>query len=341
MTHELKIVFPHIAKTGGTALLYHFRQNLGEDRIFVYGPHSRCTRFFADQRQLEELEPIEREKCSVVQGHGVTEMTLGLLNDSKFKLMIVLREPVALTRSRFNQRTIGMRRRGSSVEPDTFMQENASNVMTERLLRLFPTFVDPTADADIEKVKSILRKFDYVYTTEKLDIQAARMMTAYDLPPDIEKRRVTGGEKVELGVTDEEIMSLNEDDQTVFEAFNREVDSDGDNYNALGFDKNGRDTVISNIVSKAPTGTELKEFCYDELAYGLTLDLQAEMALRKIECDPDSVAIVDLSLFEKILLRKWNETRITLPELALERSDERARRWVQRFRQNARAGSAS
>lgn len=331
---DLKIVFPHIAKTGGTALLYHFRRNLGDERMFVYGPHSRCTRFFAGLPQLEELSLEERGRCGVVQGHGVDEQTLGLLNDPSFKLMVVLRSPVPLTRSRFNQRFIGNKRRGKGIDAEKFMQNSASNIIAKRMIDLFPSFVDPDARSHAEEAISVLRKFDYVYTTEQLAAQAAPMMRVHGLPETIEHRRVAGEEKLELNVSDEQIMSQNAVDQEVFETFNHVVGGDGSSHNAAGLDSKGRATVLKRIKAPAANADGLRRFCYDELARAMCRDLQVEAALAKIELDPGSVAIADIAAFQTILTRAWQQHQPTLTADAQEKSGIRARKLIRRTKRN-------
>jgi len=68
------IIFPHIPKTGGTTVLYHFRTEFGEDAVETVGPYNAVTRFLDGERQFEEDNRPTYPR--VIQGHGVNEKTI-------------------------------------------------------------------------------------------------------------------------------------------------------------------------------------------------------------------------------------------------------------------------
>jgi len=87
-------LIPHIPKTGGTSLLYHFRMNFGDDHIISYGSNSRVDRFFRDLPQLEEMSEDELSIIKTIQGHGVTEGIFPFVKNHDVKIIIVLRHPI-------------------------------------------------------------------------------------------------------------------------------------------------------------------------------------------------------------------------------------------------------
>ena len=60
----------HFAKTGGTAVLAHLTEHLGE-AVFPYGPFSNHRRVKRGQPLLEELPDAALKALKVVIGHGV------------------------------------------------------------------------------------------------------------------------------------------------------------------------------------------------------------------------------------------------------------------------------
>lgn len=334
-THP-RILFPHIAKTGGTSLLYHFRSNWSEDRIFVYGAHSRVRLFFKGKYQFEELNAEEKAKYRVIQGHGVNQATIAIQDDPNFKLMVVLREPLSLTRSRFNQRVLGSERRGKEMNSEKFMKNVATNPLTKKLLKDFPDFVDSDVDNDADKAISVLKKFDYVVTTENLNSQLRSMFKAYGLPEEIERRRVAD-KKVPLDATDEEIRAVTRCDRAVYEVFNHVVENDGTQHNAHGFDAAGKQRVVEHLIAQNTNyADDIRANCYKELARGLCSELRAEAALAILEEDRDTTPIADKDAFKKELEKTWaKHLESGLSDKAKERSENfRKRALVKRRRQN-------
>jgi len=201
------LVFPHIPKTGGPTLLYHFRRHLGDPAILNFGPFSRVARFFGDLPQFEEIGPEGLEQVHVMQGHSVEASVLPPFGETETRLLVVLRHPVPLTRSRFNQRTLGMARRGLSISSEEFLKGDSGNILTSLLLEKFGALADPGLEEDGERVVSILKKFNYVYTTEQMDTQVGGLMQELKLPTKLERRRVAH-RKTPLAVSDAEIPAL-------------------------------------------------------------------------------------------------------------------------------------
>ncbi|MEL6617693.1 MAG: hypothetical protein AAFP16_02370 [Pseudomonadota bacterium] len=328
MSEIPKIIFPHLPKTGGTALLYHFQVALGAERVLTFGPHSRVRRFFSDRYQIEELDDEAKAQTCIIQGHGVDENTFPLLRDRQYKLMVVLRGAPGLVRSRFNQSSIGAKRRGGSRTPEQFWDNYADNAVSHAIVRMFPNFVDDPQASLGDRVISVLRKFDYVYTTEQLAAQSAAMMRFYGLPTDIAHRRVAGEKKLPLHLTDAEILARQHIDQDVFEKANTVITGDGRSHNPFGFDAEGRERAIAKISS--PSDADLRRNCYDELARALCANLCADAAMSKLALEQDQVPVKDKAEFAKIFIRHYLKKSGSYGKIAQQKSVDRARSWMAR-----------
>ena len=90
-----------------------------------------------------------------------------------------------------------MKKLGVTLDSSSFVNRfGGMNSAASMLLRSFPDFVDPQGTTECAMVASILQKFDYVLTTEGLDEQARLIMPHWDLPANMERKRVaTDNEK--------------------------------------------------------------------------------------------------------------------------------------------------
>lgn len=334
---RLRVIFNHIAKTGGTSLLQHFRSHFGDEGVFVYGPQSRCTRFFDGKLQLEEYESVQSlDQYSVFQGHGVTDSLIGLVGDPHISLMVVLREPVSWTRSRWNQRNIASRSWGTSVNPERFLSELASNQAVKNLTKKFGSFADDGLQSDLDRAISILSKFDYVFTLGKIEEQMSPLAQRYNLPSTLERRRVAE-EKTRLPFSDDQIREINHEDAALFELAHRVVkDSDGRHHNALGFDEVGRARVVERLLGERNATKHIAaEHMYANLADAICFRLRAPAALKLIDGAPEWVPVRDPARLRSLLEAEWSARSATLGAEHLARAEKIADRWTQKMRKNA------
>lgn len=304
--------------------MYHFRKNLGDNNILSYGQHNRVVRFFDDQYQLEELHESEAQGLRIVQGHGVDQNIFSLLPRQNVKLLVVLRNPIGLTKSRYNHQANSLEKVGKSISAETFLKQNPGNFMSKLLLDKFPMFIDPDAETDLDKITSVLRKFEYVYTTEQLDNQSAGLMNELSLPHGLERRRVSSKKRV-LEQTDAEIATANNVDMELFETANQCL-TDPSSHNPFGFDREARDAALVKIAENGPSGEEKIESLYKRLANSLVGSLRAESALAKLEIGKN-VALNDPKRFGEILEVAWNKKLSSLTDEQSEISKDMLAKW--------------
>jgi|GEM_PF-4948767 len=298
------LVFPHIPKTGGTTLLYHFRKNFGDNNIVSYGAHNRIVRFFSDLPQYEELSADQRQKLRIVQGHGVSEKLLPMLPDGKIKLLVILRNPVGLARSRFNHSTTSLANKGLKRTAEDFMtKKNKGDFMSHLLINKFRSFIDKSAKTRRDRLISILQKFDYVYTTESMDRQVTGLMDELALPHELERRRVAE-KKLVLDVTDAELAANSPLDMEIFETANQ-VLTDKGQHNPFGFNAQGRAEIMQSIHENMPSEDEKTDAAYRELSRVMVRDLRAEAALAKL-ASGKPIALENPALFTSILQAEWH-----------------------------------
>lgn len=196
--------------------------------------------------------------------------------------------------------------------------------MSRLLLGKFRSFIDPDAKTRHHRVISILRKFDYVMTTENLDRQVATLMSELSLPKELERRRVAE-KKVALEAEDSDIQAQNQLDIEVFEAANT-VLTDLERHNPFGFDAVGRAEAVARVVAASEPRKAVIASAYGDLAQSLCNDLRAEAALAKL-ASPQEIALDDPSGFREILAARWAEAQKNLTKRQHGISTQRLRQW--------------
>ena len=303
------LVFPHIPKTGGTTLLYHFRLCFGNSRVLVLGPHGRVRNFFEGRPQFEELTPQQMSEIRLVQGHGVDEETLRpLLKAGKVpKLITVLRNPLPLTRSRFNHRARAVEKRGGGVlHSEGFLKRDKDNVMCRLLTAKFPSFVDEGCEDLGAAGLSVLQKFNYVFVTEQMDQQVKNLMQHLGLPEELERRRVSSSKK-DLAISDAELTVRHAEDMQLFGQVNHLIESCGAGYNPVGFQPEAQSHLFSQMAA-----IDKPRPAYDGLVHGLCHELLVEAALVKLEMHGADVPVADPAALGRTLTAQWETLYATL-----------------------------
>lgn len=333
---ETRLVFLHIPKTAGTSLLHFFRAGFGANRVFVFGPHSRCTRFFEGKTQLEEAASDGGlDRYRVFQGHGIDEATVGLLGRRPLKMMVVLRSPASWAHSRWRQYQLANRLLRKPLDPLEFLFEEGANHATSWLLRSFPGFVDAGSGTDLEKARSVLRKFDYVFTMEKLASQIESLRQHFGIAAMLEEHRVSG-EKTGLPISDEEIMEIHPDDAALHsEADHILAGAACSHHNAFGFDQTGRDRALTALTAHSSQHPASSSSCmYVALSQALCRELRAPAALALIEKAPDWVPVRNPEKLAYHLRQQWPHHCSGLAPELVAKSKQIEKRWIQKITKN-------
>jgi hypothetical protein len=322
------LVFPHIPKTGGTTLLYHFRKFFGDSKVLILGPHGRVRSFFEGRPQFEELSPQRLSEVRLVQGHGVGEDTLRSLiqADKEPKLITVLRNPLSLTRSRFNHKANAVEHRGGgSLQAADFLKQDAGSVMCRLLTAKFPSFVEQGTGDLAAAGLSVLQKFNYVFVTEQMDQQVKSLMNHLKLPDQLERRRVAQSRK-DLAISDDELALRHAEDLQLFGEVNHLIDSNGTCYNPAGFQPGAQKDLFDQLAS----GVEARP-AYDRLVRGLCTELLVEAALVKLEMQGEDISVADPAAFERTLMARWEVLQAALLPVQRELSRDKATAMRQRL----------
>ncbi len=283
-------------------MLYHFRQIIGDERVLIHGPFARTRRFWAGQRQFEELDSAALEEYDVIQGHGVDETTLMTSFGQSAKLFVLLRHPVAHVRSRYNHQFNALAAFGRKLSTADFMRSETENTVATYLVNRFPHFIPEGVTDLFGQAMSVLSAFEYVLTTESMNTQAARVFGPAGFDRPIERRRVAD-KKVRLDVSDQEILDRHPVDLELFRRFDYLVSSDGTSHNAAGFSVVAKQEGLEHL-SRA---TRVDVDWIEELAIALCASGEAEKALARIKNAPESIRVPDIEGLRLHVLRILRE----------------------------------
>lgn len=308
---DFLLVFPHIPKTGGTTLLFHFLEHLGPERVASYGPFARISRFFADEFQWEEMGQETLSRLRVVMGHGVRQNLLQLMPHDDIRFLVVLREPAAHVRSRYAHAARAQALRGGTLSSSDFWQQTETDMIARFLVARFPAFADPQAADLAAQARSVLTKFDYICATNTLDRQVGVLADLLGVPARLKRERVAKDPK-ELTVSDAAIEAANPLDAALYKsAATPEVA--GPATHPFGFDPDGQAVAIAKVRDRAPDMADIQLRGYRQLAGWLCHELRAEAALEKLRT-ADTVALRSPEPFTAMLEAAWAETEVGLDD---------------------------
>lgn len=325
------LVFPHLAKTGGTTLLYHFRKHVGDDAICSVGPHNRMQQVLSGRTLFEDMSDKEFAPIRLMQGHGVDDASVAMLAKRRDIILVtVLRASVPLARSRFNHRTKEMGKIAKSTSNDgtlsieAFLKRHGENPQTRALRAAFSGLITTDRNNLDAKVRSVLKKFDHVLTTEKLDAQCVPIFDLLGLPPKMERRRVAE-DKVDLALSDEEIYDKHPVDNAIHAEANHTAPDGSGQYNPFGFDRAGRDAAFARLSIDIDT---YRARSYQKLATHMSERLMAEAALASMEAGIAKIGAPDQ--FARILTRTWDKQKAQMATTQLEKSALNHKNWAER-----------
>ena len=323
------LVFPHLAKTGGTTLLYHFRKHLGDEAICSVGPHNRMQQVLNGQTLFEDMTADDFAPIRLMQGHGVDDAAVAMLAKHRDIILVtVLRASVPLARSRFNHRTKELGKIATTAKNDgtlsleAFLKRHGKNPQARALKSAFSGLITTDRNNMDAKTRSLLKKFDHVLTTEQLDAQCVPIFDLLGLPPKMERRRVAE-DKVDLALSDEEIYDNHPVDNAIHAAANQVSPDPSGHHNPFGFDRAGRDAAFARLSVDLDT---YRARSYQKLAAHISERLMAEAALASMDAGIAKLGAPDM--FARILSRTWAKQKAQLSTTQLERSEVNQQRWA-------------
>lgn len=200
------IVGYHVAKTGGTTVMHHIFNHLGQDVYFGYGNHPAQDLFFGGKPLWEELSVEERSKYRFVFGHHVNHRVLACLPDDNAALFTVLRDPYTHFVSQYKYHLSIIRGEGRTISAREYFKTWRANSVSGELYKFFSELApDPQAAFSEEGLAHILRQFRFLCATEKLTEHSAPITKLMGIPPVEGRYRVSKKEADLEGLTAEEV----------------------------------------------------------------------------------------------------------------------------------------
>jgi len=156
----------HITKCAGTSLISTVRKNFVEDEYCFLSSY---------YENLLSSRPIfsqitDPQRLRFLFGHYCNELLFRIFERRPIFFFTGFREPVARAISEYGQ--ISAVRLTAGEEPlsvETYLQASANGICNE-ILRCFPTLDRTTGGAKWEKALAATSLFDYLYSTEKFEI---------------------------------------------------------------------------------------------------------------------------------------------------------------------------
>lgn len=200
------IVGYHVAKTGGTTVMHHIFNHLGEDVYFGYGNHPAQKLFFEGQPLWEELSAEERSQYRFVFGHHVNHRVLACLPDDNAALFTVLRDPYTHFVSQYKYHLSVIRGEGRTVSAREYFETWRANSVSHELFKFFRYLLpDPKVEFSEENLATILRQFRFLCATEKLTEHSVPITKLMGIPPVEGRYRVSRNSADLEGLTPEDV----------------------------------------------------------------------------------------------------------------------------------------
>ena len=217
-------VFVHLSKTGGTTLYKHLRRYLSSEKELVYlGPEGDLERKRLGRPPLEDRPEKDRKRVRVLIGHKVTIRTLDLVPWREPRLIFFIRHPVRRMISKYNYQMYLAGKQDYPVPFDQWRAELKPNAwdtafwLCRRFLELPPKEIREVS-ARQEIARQLLHQFYYVSTTERLDKDAAPLLSEMGIPTEMRRENVGGRDHRVI------LKATPEIDSTIAKEFASEMD---------------------------------------------------------------------------------------------------------------------
>jgi len=269
------IVGYHVAKTGGTTVMHHITDHLGDDAFFNYGNHPAADRFFSDKPLWEELSREARAPVRFLFGHHVNDHILADLGGRDAALFSVIRDPYTHFVSQYKYHLSVIKGEGRHVSARKYLDKWLPNRVSSEFYKFFRLLLsDPETPFGIDALYEILKQFRFLCVTEKLTEQSVEITQELGIPP-IEGRHRVSKSKVDLeGITAEEVYAKSPIDLQIYHAVLARAN--GEN-GPLTFDPETFDQSLKRL-NRSMKKAQVIRTAYDRLAQFFRLNDKLEAA---------------------------------------------------------------
>lgn len=208
----------HIAKTGGTTVMHHIIDHLGEEAYFGYGNHTSAERFFNLEPFWEELTPEQRAPVRFVFGHNIKQRALACAGTNDVALFSVVREPFSHFVSQFRYRSAILQNEGRQITAREFLEKRRPNAVSSEFFNTVPGLrADPEQPFTEQSLFEVMSQFRFLCLTEKLTEQSKEIGDALGIPPISGRYRVSQNTVDLEGITPEDVYEQSPMDFRLYE----------------------------------------------------------------------------------------------------------------------------
>ncbi len=219
------VVGYHVAKTGGTTVMHHIKQHMGDDSYFGYGNYAATQTFFKGEALWEELSVEQRQSYKMIFGHGVDQWLLHGLDREECALFTSVREPYSHFGSRYNHYAKMKKVAGEAISPREFLDGQKNNPISWAIYKNFH-FLSGGQKFGETAVLNILKCFRFLSTTEKLTQQTKPLCDVFNIPPITGKSRVNTNKSGIGDITKDEIYDKCHMDVRLYEILSSDNGAD-------------------------------------------------------------------------------------------------------------------
>lgn len=197
------IIFNHMAKTGGTSVFNHVRDNIAPERFFSAGHHANMHRFFKGLPLLSEhILHAQTKPPEFIIGHnvGAGEVRSVCAPEpcaSMADFALCLRDPIKHAISQVHHQRLSRARQGRSQDDSAYLRSLTADRASAGMLKSLG-FLSDNSESLRDRAFSALRCVRYLMTTEKLGEQSQPLMDHLGIPPLDRHSRKTRQHPLEL-----------------------------------------------------------------------------------------------------------------------------------------------
>jgi len=210
-------IFAHISKTGGTTLRHHFIKYMKEHFDFVHlAKKGNKAAVAAGLLAFEERSTSEMENIKVIIGHKVNMDTGLYFKNKTINKIVTFRNPETWLPSRYNQRMNRRVAQGKRVislgnwleTPEPFFSQ--FNWLIAQYYKFGASHKKLSSNQIYDLIMNNISEFSKIFFLETLDDQIIQVCNELSIPHTLERKNITGIEKVnylENNEAEQEIIS--------------------------------------------------------------------------------------------------------------------------------------